>query len=71
MDISTIDDVIDWINRQRDWAVIGTPEVVRAAEESDLPADAKQAICDLPVGIYSRADLVAEVRELMIPHIKR
>jgi hypothetical protein len=71
MDISTIDDVIYWINRQPEWEVVDTADVVRASRDADIPDEARSALQDLPVGIWSRAELVAEVRELMVPRIRR
>lgn len=71
MDISTIDDVIYWINRQPEWEVVDTGDVVRASRSADLSDEAKSALQDLPIGIWSRAELVAEVRELMVPRVKR
>lgn len=71
MDVSDIDDVIYWINRQPEWEVVDTAEVVRSARDAEIPQAARDALQDLPIGIWSRADLVAEVRDLMVPRIER
>lgn len=72
MDIDTIDDVIFWINRQPDWQAVKTEDVIARSRDATIPADAKAALTNLRPGItWSRADLVAEVRDLMLAHVTR
>lgn len=71
MDVSTIDDVIYWINRQPGWDTVSSAEVVRESRESRLPGEAREAIAGLSEGSWTRAELVAEVRELMLARIPR
>jgi hypothetical protein len=66
MDIETIDDVIYWINRQPDWGMVRSERILQALPDADIPQDAKDAISRLPQGEWTRAGLVAEVRELML-----
>ncbi len=66
MDVETIDDVIYWINRQPDWEVVGTADVVARSRGAEIPDEAKAALAELPPGEMTRAELVAEVRELMV-----
>jgi hypothetical protein len=71
MDIDTIDDVIFWINRQSDWQAVTTEDVIARSRDATLPADAKAALANLRSGTWTRADLVAEVRTLMVAQITR
>ncbi len=71
MDIDTIDDVIYWINRQPDWQAATTEDVVRRSRDAAIPDDAKDAIAGMPAGTWTRPELVAEVRELMVAKMAR
>ena len=66
MDVETIDDVIYWVNRQPDWEVVTTDEVIARSRGSEIPDEAKATVAELPQGQWTRAELVAELRELML-----
>lgn len=69
MDISTIDDVIFWIDRQPDFEYTDTGEVLRRVKAAEFDDDAKRALQDLPPRRWTRPELVAEAREVLIPHV--
>jgi hypothetical protein len=69
MEIETIDDVIHWINRQPDFESVFTRDVLRRARQSNIPAEARAALQTLPARRFTRAELVAETREVLLPHV--
>lgn len=71
MDVSTIDDVIYWINRQPGWDLVSADEVIARSGDADIPREAKEAIASLRHGVWQRSALVAEVRELMLARSSR
>lgn len=71
MDVSEIDDVIYWVNRQPDFELVSADEVVRRSKGADIPPEAKEAIARLGHGMWQRAALVAELRRLMLAQAER